>query len=66
MADAPDLDRYLDVSLARFGIEADETERAVMKGVLELYEPGMQEIRDADLAAVQPEPRADLSRAPER
>ena len=66
MADAPDFDRYVDASLEAYGIEADETERAVIKGVLELYEPGMQALRDADLEQVAPEPGADLSRAPAR
>ena len=66
MPDTPDFDRYLETSLETFGIESDEIERAAMKGVLELYEPSMQVLREADLESVEPEPRADLSQAPSR
>ncbi len=55
---------YLDGSLEIFGIEADETERAVISGVWSVYEPALQLLRDADLSDVEPEPDADLSRAP--
>ncbi|HEX5893805.1 MAG TPA: hypothetical protein VFY33_03170 [Solirubrobacterales bacterium] len=55
---------YLEGALEVFGIEADETERAVMSGVWSVYEPAIAELREADLSAVDPEPDADLSRAP--
>ena len=55
---------YLEGALEVFGIEADETERAVMSGVWSVYEPALAELREADLSAVDPEPDADLSRAP--
>jgi hypothetical protein len=55
---------YLEGALEVFGIEADETERAVMSGVWSVYEPAMAEFRESDLSAVDPEPDADLSRAP--
>lgn len=55
---------YLEGALEVFGIEADETERAVMSGVWSVFEPAMAELREADLSAVDPEPDADLSRAP--
>lgn len=55
---------YLEGALEVFGIEADETERAVMSGVWSVYEPAMAELRESDLSAVDPEPDADLSRAP--
>ena len=55
---------YLEGALEVFGIEADETERAVMSGVWSVYEPAMAELREAELSAVDPEPDADLSRAP--
>ena len=58
--------RYLASSLETFGIEADDEERAVMAGVWSIYEPGMELLRAADLDEVEPELRADLSRAPER
>lgn len=55
---------YLEGALEVFGIEADETERAVMSGVWSVYEPAIAELREADLSAVDPEPDAHLSRAP--
>ena len=54
----------LEGALEVFGIEADETERAVMSGVWSVYDPAIAELREADLSAVDPEPDADLSRAP--
>jgi hypothetical protein len=60
------LQSYLDGALETFGIEADETERAVMAGVWEIYEPGMKLLTEADLERVEPERAADLSRPPER
>jgi hypothetical protein len=63
---APDsaFQSYIDGALEVFGIEADETERAVMVGVLSVYEPGVEALRDADLSEVRPEPNADLSGPP--
>jgi hypothetical protein len=55
---------YLTAALETFGIEADETERAVMAGVWSIWEPGMSLLRDADLDGVEPEPRVDLSGPP--
>jgi hypothetical protein len=55
---------YLEGALEVFGIEADETERAVMAGVWSVYEPAMAELREADLSAVEPERDADLSTDP--
>ena len=55
---------YLEWALEVFGIEADETECAVMSGVWSVYEPAIAELREADLSAVDPEPDVDLSRAP--
>jgi len=58
--------RYLDAGLESFGIEADETERAVMAGVWSIWEPGMTVLRDADLDGVEPESDPDLSSRPSR
>jgi hypothetical protein len=58
--------RYLEGALETFGIVTDEGERAVMLGVWSLYEPGMQELREADLDGIEPEMAADLSKAPTR
>jgi hypothetical protein len=57
--------RYLDSGLESFGIEADETERAVMAGVWSIWEPGLNLLRDADLDQVEQERPADLSTPPE-
>lgn len=59
-------DGYLEHALELLGIDADETERMVMAGVWAVYEPGMDQLRDADLDEVEPEPRVDLSQAPSR
>jgi hypothetical protein len=56
--------RYLDSGLESFGIEADETERAVMAGVWSIWEPGMNLLRDSDLDGVEHELKADLSSPP--
>jgi hypothetical protein len=56
--------RYLDSALESFGIEADETERAVMAGVWSIWEPGMNMLRDADLDGVAQELHPDLSVPP--
>jgi len=56
--------RYLDAGLESFGIEADETERAVMLGVWSIWEPGMNLLRDADLDGVEHETQPDLSAPP--
>jgi hypothetical protein len=57
-------EQYLEKALGLLGIGADETERMVMAGVWSLYEPGMEQLRDADLDEVEPERPVDLSRAP--
>ena len=49
-----------------WGIEADETERAVMTGIYKLYEPALELLRAADLSDVPPEANADLSAEPPR
>lgn len=56
--------RYLEGALETFGIATDEGERAVMLGVWSLYEPGMEQLRDADLDGVEPEMAPDLSEPP--
>ena len=59
-------ERYLDGGLATFGIEADETERAVITAVWEAYREPLLSLLGTDLESVEPEPRLDLSRAPQR
>jgi hypothetical protein len=58
--------RYLVGALETFGIESDESERAVIAGIWSVYEPGMEMLRDADLDGVEPELNADLSKPPAR
>ena len=57
---------YLQGALEVWGIEADETERAVMTGIYDLYEPALELLRATDLSDVHPETNADLSAAPPR
>ncbi len=59
-------ERYLEGGLETYGIDTDETERAVMLGVWSLYEPGMEQLRDADLDGIEPEMAPDLSKPPPR
>jgi len=66
MEAASAFERYRDHALELLGIEADATERMVMAGVWSLYEPGMEQLRDAELDEVVPELRPDLSQAPPR
>jgi hypothetical protein len=55
---------YLEGALELLGIEADETERAVMAGIWSVYEPGLEPLRQADLGGVEPERNLDLSGPP--
>jgi hypothetical protein len=57
---------YMEAALETFGIEADEVERAVMKGVWQVYEEGMDRLIEADLGGVELEDDLDLSRPPDR
>lgn len=57
---------YLAAAVETFGIETDETERAVMAGAWSIWEPGMSLLRDAELDGVEPELDADLSAPPRR
>jgi hypothetical protein len=59
-----DLQSYLGGALATLGIEADETERAVMAAVWGIWEPGLRELLDHELSDAR-EDNPDLSRAPE-
>jgi hypothetical protein len=57
-------ERYVDSGLESFGIQADETERAVMAGVWSIWEPGMILLLDADLDDTEHELHLDLSGPP--
>jgi hypothetical protein len=58
-------DDFVPAGLTSLGIEADEVDLAVMRAAHELYWPAIGALLAADLTAVAPEPRADMSRAPE-
>jgi len=55
---------YIEGALAGLEIEVDEVERAVIKGVWALYEPGIRALLEADLDGVEQEMHPDIGRAP--
>ena len=65
MAAVTDSEAFLTGGLATLGIEFDEVEMAVMAATHELYWPPIAQFLEIDLSAVEPEPKADMSRAPE-
>jgi len=60
-----DFDAFVPAGLASLGIEADEVELAVMRAAHKLYWPALTAFLEVDLGAVDPEPLADMSKAPE-
>jgi len=65
MDDAPDRgDEFIASGLASLGIEADETELAVIAGVHKVFAPPIRELVEFDVESVTPEPNLDLSQAP--
>ena len=65
MAPETAFESHIEGGLEVYGIEADETERAVMKGVFELYQPAIEMLLAVDLDSAPEEPAPDLSRPPE-
>ena len=57
---------YLAAAIETFGLETDETERAVIAGAWSIWEPGLILLRDAELDGAEPELDADLSAPPRR
>jgi hypothetical protein len=57
--------RFVGGGFELLGIEADETELAVIEVAGAIYQPHIDALLDADLGEVEPEPRIDLSRSPE-
>jgi hypothetical protein len=57
-------DDFIPAGLASLGIEADETDLAVMAAVHQLLWPPIRELLALDLGDVVPERNPDLSRAP--
>ncbi len=60
-----DFDGFVPTGLASLGIEVDDVDLAVMRATHELYWPAIAGLLELDLSAVEPEPAADLSRAPQ-
>jgi hypothetical protein len=58
-------DGFIPAGLAALGIEADETDLAVMSAAHQMFWPGIRGLLELDTSAVEPERDPDLSRAPE-
>ncbi len=57
-------DEFIPAGLAALGIEADDVDLAVMAAVHGLLWPPILELLALDTRGVEPEPDADMSRAP--
>ena len=57
-------DSFVPAGLASLGVEADETDLAVMAGAHGIYWPAIQALMEAPIGGP-PEPEPDLSRPPE-
>jgi hypothetical protein len=65
MDDASDRgEDFIAAGLASLGIEADETELAVLAGVHRVFGPTIRRLIEFDTSAVVPERDLDLSQAP--
>jgi hypothetical protein len=57
-------EEFVPTALASFGVEADETDLAVLGAIHQLFWPPIQELLAMDLDHVEPERDVDPSRAP--
>jgi hypothetical protein len=65
MDDAPDRgEDFITSGLASLGIEADETELAVIAGVHQVFGPVIRQLVEFDTSSVAPEANLDLSKVP--
>lgn len=65
--DDPDrAEQFIPAGLASLGIEADETDLAVMNAAHGMFWPSIRDLLSLDLGDLDPEPNQDLSRAPEQ
>ncbi len=64
MGDSMGADEFITAGLAALGIEADETELAVIGAAHAMIWPLILELFAFDASAAGPEPRPDLSRPP--
>jgi hypothetical protein len=56
--------RFVHAGLELLNLEADEAEIAVIEAADSLYRPVIERLLEAELDGVDPEPGADMSRAP--
>jgi hypothetical protein len=66
MPASADFDQFVPAGLSALGIEADEVELAVMRATHETWWPAIAALLELDLSGVEPEPGAEMSRAPRR
>jgi hypothetical protein len=59
-------EQFIPAGLAALGIEADETDLAVMNAAHAMFWPSIRDLLAMDLERLEPEPAQDLSRAPEK
>jgi hypothetical protein len=64
MESTPHPDDFVEAGLASLGVEADETDRAVMAAVHQIFWPPILELLALDTSEVEPERDVDTSRAP--
>lgn len=59
-------EQFIPAGLASLGIEADETDLAVMSAAHAMFWPSIRDLLALDLSELEPERKQDLSRAPEQ
>ncbi len=65
MAGTAPADDFIPAGLASLGIEADETDLAVIAAVHGIFWPSILELLELDTSGVEPERCPDLSQAPQ-
>lgn len=58
-------DEFIPAGLASLGIEADETDLAVMNAAHRMFWPAILELLSFDMSDLEPERQPDLSKAPQ-
>jgi hypothetical protein len=64
MAEGDAFETWVRMSLSRYGIDADDTDVAIMRVVEQVYGPPRDALLAADLSQVAPEHALDPSRSP--
>jgi hypothetical protein len=65
MTEADPVEQFIPAGLASLGIEADETDLAVMNAAHGMFWPAIRALLSLDLGDLEPERNPDLSQAPE-